>query len=33
MGKALSKLGGDQHKKQLARWKDGPNSLWKFEVK
>ena len=32
MGQALSKLGGDQRKKQLARWNDGPNSSWKFEV-
>ncbi len=32
MGKALSKLGGIQRKKLLARWKDGPDSTWKFEV-
>ncbi len=32
MGKAFYKLGGNKRKKQLARWKDGPNSLWKFEV-
>ncbi len=32
MGKDLSKLGGIQRKKLLARWKDGPDSTWKFEV-
>ncbi len=28
----MSKLGGIQRKKLLARWKDGPDSTWKFEV-
>ena len=32
MGKALSKLGGSRRKELLARWKDGPDSVWKFEV-
>lgn len=32
MGKALSKLGGDQRKKQLTRWKDGPDCTWQFKV-
>ena len=32
MGKALSKLGGSRCKELLARWKDGPDSVWKFEV-
>ena len=32
MGKVLSKLGGGQRKKQLDKWKDGPNSSWNFEV-
>ncbi len=28
----MSKLGGIQRKKLLARWKDGLDSTWKFEV-
>ena len=32
MGKALSKLGGSRRKELLARWKDGPDLVWKFEV-